>query len=88
MSPQPFGVFEAHQFWVQVLLMESNFLWRGAGSSSSGITQMRARGSGSVVLGGATDGHARAAAPRAAPPPAPLPAAASQGICKTEYPVL
>jgi len=71
-SPQPFGVFEAHQ----------------CGSSSSGITQMRARGSASVGLGGATDGHARAAAPRAAPPAAPLPAAASQGICKTEYPVL
>ena len=59
-----------------------------ADSSSSGITQMRARGSASVGLGGATDGHARAAAPRAAPPPAPLPAAASQGICKIEYPVL
>jgi len=83
---QPFGIFEAHQFLLQVVLMESSLLRRGVGSNSSSITQMRA--CASVGLGGATDGHPRAAAPLPPPPAGPAVAAASQGICKTEYPVL
>ncbi|KAG0529960.1 hypothetical protein BDA96_05G142700 [Sorghum bicolor] len=56
--------------------MESSLLRRGVGSNSSSITQMRA--CASVGLGGATDGHPRAAAPLPPPPAGPAVAAASQ----------